>query len=85
MISFEDFLMQDEADKYNMLQECNAYIKSKDKEIERLNSIINELEKFVKNCNEYNSKCNSTIYEGRAFEDSVILCKIKELKGEDKE
>jgi hypothetical protein len=56
-----------------------------EQEIERLNNIISELEKFVKNCNEYNSKCNSTIYEARAFEDSVILYKIKELKGSDKE
>ena len=54
-------------------------------EIERLNNIINEIERFVKSCNEYNSKCNSTIYEARAFEDSVILHKIKELKGSEKE
>jgi len=60
------------------------YNDSKD-EIERLNNILNELEKFVEKCNEYNSKCNSTIYEARAFEDRLILYKIKELKGEDKE
>ena len=54
-------------------------------EIERPNYIINEIERFVKNCIEYNSKCNSTIYEARAFEDSVILHKIKELKGENKQ
>jgi predicted RNase H-like nuclease (RuvC/YqgF family) len=52
VIRFEEFLKQDECDKYNMLQECNAIIqqkeniiKEKDKEIERLkkeNNILKE-------------------------------------------
>lgn len=46
MISFDEFLKQDECDKYNMLLEFIAYIKSKDKEIERLNNIIKELQKI---------------------------------------
>lgn len=78
MISFDEFLKQDECDKYNMLQECGAYIKSKDKEIERLNNIINELEKhFVF------LKMNSTGGNKEFMED--ILLFIKELKDSDKE
>ena len=70
---------------YRYFQEKTTLIEQQRKEIERLNNIINEIERFVKNCIEYNSKCNSTIYEARAFEDSVILHKIKELKGSEKE
>lgn len=48
MISFDEFLKQDEADKYNMLQECNAIIQQKGKEIERLNNIRNKAIDFLK-------------------------------------
>ena len=46
MISFDEFLKQDEADKYNMLQECNAIIQQKE-------NIIKEVREYAntdKNC-----------------------------------
>ena len=55
------------------------------KETKRLNNIINELEKYVEESYKYNSKCLSTIFEARAFEDNKILEKLQELKGSDKE
>ena len=53
MISFEDFLAQDEADKYNMLQECNSYIKSKDREIKWLENQFQQKENIIKEVREY--------------------------------
>ena len=52
MISFEDFLMQEECDKYNMLQECNSYIKSKDREIKRLENQLQQKENTIKGVRE---------------------------------
>ena len=46
MISFDEFLKQDEEDKYNMLQECNAIIQQKE-------NIIKEVREYAntdKNC-----------------------------------
>ena len=40
MISFDEFLKQDEADKYNMLQECNAIIQQKE-------NIIKEVREYI--------------------------------------
>lgn len=42
MISFDEFLKQDEADKYNMLQECNAIIQQKENIIKEVREYINE-------------------------------------------
>ena len=42
---------------------------------------LNELEKYIEESYEYNSKCLSTIFEARAFEDNKILDKLQELKG----
>jgi len=56
-------------------------IENKDKEIERLNNIINELEKDIKNLYTYGIKNNA---EQRDY----LLNRLeglKELKGEDKE
>ena len=53
-------------------------IEEKDKEIKRLNNIINELEKWLKEDKEYamnNFEC------GRCFNMFNILDKLKELKG----
>ena len=47
MISFDEFLKQDEADKYNMLQECNAIIQQKE-------NIIKEVREYIEK--EYLSK-----------------------------
>ncbi len=72
----------------------DSELEEKDKEIERLNNIINELEKY---CNEeiedydkniksqYITDITKEQYEGEkvCFED--MLYKIKELKGVDKE
>lgn len=48
MISFDKFLKQDETDKYNMLQECNAIIQQKEniiKEVrEKLNNYTTRME-----------------------------------------
>ena len=57
-------------------------MKDKDKEIERLNNIINELEKWVK---EDTEKSMMTMETGRAFNMFDILDKLQELKGSDKE
>ena len=40
MISFDEFLKQDECDKYNMLQECNAIIQQKE-------NIIKEVREYI--------------------------------------
>ena len=53
-------------------------------DINELNNIINELEKYIEESYKYNSKCLSTIFEARAFEDNKILDKLQELKGENK-
>ena len=47
MISFDEFLKQDEADKYNMLQECNAIIQQKEKIIKEVREYI-ESKEYVK-------------------------------------
>ena len=43
MISFDEFLKQDEEDKYNMLQECNAIIQQKENIIKELQEDIDIL------------------------------------------
>ena len=60
-----------------LLDKCKAEL-----EVERLNNIINELEKYIEESYKYNSKCLSTIFEARAFEDNKILDKLQELKGD---
>jgi hypothetical protein len=64
----------------NDLAKITEMCLEKDKEIERLNNIINELEKYIEESYKYNSKCLSTMFEVRAVEDNKILDKIKELK-----
>ena len=44
MISFDEFLKQDEADKYNMLQECNAIIQQKENIIKEVREEVRILE-----------------------------------------
>ena len=69
-------------------------LKEKDKEIERLNNIINELEKYcIEEIEDYSKEIKSQYitdntrvqYEGEkvCFED--ILDRLQELKGSDKE
>lgn len=43
MISFDEFLKQDECDKYNMLQECNAIIQQKENIINTFDTFIEEV------------------------------------------
>lgn len=62
--------------------DLNLKIMEKDKEIERLNNIINELEKWIK---EDTEKYMITMETGRAFNMFDILDKLQELKGSDKE
>ena len=65
------------------IMELTADNMVKDKEIERLNNIINELEKFT------NARIQKCYDEGCYIEEFNIYCeydsKIKELKGSDKE
>ena len=42
MISFDEFLKQDEEDKYNMLQECNAIIQQKENIIKEVRELLNQ-------------------------------------------
>ena len=53
-------------------------LKEKDKEIERLNNIINELEKWVK---EDNTCFETQFAMGRCVNFQCILDKLQELKG----
>ena len=78
--------LQKERDMYKgSFEEMSKNYFESQNEIERLNNIINELEKYIEESYKYNSKCLSTIFEARAFEDNIILYKLQELKGSDKE
>ena len=67
-------------------------LKEKDKEIDRLNNIINELEKILEyEKNDYNGNLDiethnidSEFLRGNSWEADYILDKLKELKGENK-
>ena len=76
------------------LTELNEYINAQQEEIERLNNIINELEKYcIEEIEDYSKEIKSQYitdiareqYEGEkvCFED--ILDRLQELKGSDKE
>ena len=66
-------LIQENIDKLNKKRfALEMELIDKNKEIERLNNIINELEKYLNERSEYTNF-------------GVILDKIKELKGSDKE
>ena len=54
-------------------------ISEKDKEIERLNNIINELEKWLK---EYKKQCKKYDSNSTIGVINCILNKLKELKGD---
>ena len=64
-------------------QRNELYISNQEKnfEIERLNNIINELEKWVE---EDENKAMITFETGRCFNYHDIINKIEELKGSDK-
>ena len=78
-IGYKDYLTYTDSQKYNIL------IK-REEEIERLNNIINELEKWLKEQRNY-------YYENYYYSDfnaygnkcDDVLDKLQELKGEDKE
>ena len=72
-ISFIDFTNMSEEKKYNLLNE-------KDKEIERLNNIINELEKWLKEKQDLTCGCGITPEYIYAYEN--CLEKLQELKGD---
>ena len=76
MISFEDFLTQDEADKYNMLQECNSYIKSKDREIKWLENQLQQKENIIKEVREYIKNHSKTNIEWWITGQQKIECKF---------
>ena len=64
-------------------------LKEKEKEIERLNNIINELEKYLRNEEaEYDrlyEEQDEQEYLDKYFATRNVLNKLKELKGEDDE
>ena len=65
--------------------------KNKDKEIERLNNIINELEKYINETKleefekEYGRRYGKTFTQAEVIICNMILNKLQELKGSDKE
>lgn len=72
MISFDEFLKQEECDKYNMLQECNAIIQQKE-------NIIKEVREYIKENQEehkYTDRCGFTYTEGHFLRDSDTLLEI---------
>ena len=60
MISFDEFLKQDEADKYNMLQECNAIIQQKENIIKEVRE---KIENTTINCDGVAEDLIDDIYE----------------------
>lgn len=72
MISFDEFIKQDDAEKYINMQHDLL-------EIERLNNIINELERYINE--EYVYDDNGM----KIIDTSKLQDKLKELKGSDKE
>ena len=76
---------------YTRLEELHDFVidqdlkhrEEADKEIERLNNIIKELEKWLIKQEDYNEKVNSIIFNARGFEDKQVLNKLQELKGSD--
>lgn len=73
----DDICIDDLILDYTMLYELHK------EEIERLKNNWNQLENYIKESYKYNSKCLSTIFEARAFEDNKILEKLQELKGDE--
>ena len=56
-------------------------LEERDKEIERLNNIINELEEYIK----WQRKCSLSLNNGFTVSRlDVVLNKLQELKGDDK-
>lgn len=74
--SLED--MADQSDRY-FVERTELYRENqeKDKEIERLNNIINELEKWLK---EYKTQCKKYDSNSTIIVINCILDKLKELK-----
>lgn len=60
MISFDEFLKQDEADKYNILQECNAIIQQKE-------NIIKEVREEIKDRIERNKDISYIEITNKAY------------------
>ena len=87
MISYNKFIQQDDEDKYNMLLECEAVIRLARNDINRLNNIINELEKWLneKICLNKNDKeyINGIAFVGVNLQMyQMFLDKLQELKGD---
>ena len=78
-------------DVYEIEEDYEIKLEKKDKEIERLNNIINELEKVLDENVEltyvHNGKrqFNKTLTEGGLLFRDYIKSKLQELKGDDKE
>ncbi len=69
------------ADNYVDLEIEYSNEKEKDKEIERLNNIINELEEELEYRISYGEDEEGETYRLMTLEDKIILEKLKELKG----
>lgn len=76
MISFDEFLKQDEADKYNMLLECNAIIQQKENIIREVRE---DLYQVVKWCTE-NKHNEDTIERYLVVDYGTTVGKINEIR-----
>ena len=75
-VSFIDFTNMNDEEKYKLLN-------SKDYEIEKLNNIINELEKFLIQLNTEIKEITNVPFDVKEIMEQ--LDKLQELKGVDKE
>ena len=85
--TYDDYIMS-----YGEVDMIYHYIEEKDKEIERLNNIINELEKWLKYKKEqmeefelYKRKETGAFWYSTMGNIETFIERIQELKGEDKE
>ena len=75
MISFDEFLKQDEADKYNMLQECNAIIQQKE-------NIIKEVITYIEWLRNEHHKTENLGYTKAVYNTNELLVILHKLRGE---
>lgn len=80
-IQSKDFLTYQEQDEWKDYLEriINNCTKEKDKEIARLNKIIDEIEKVINECSILGEYGTSRMF----IEKDYLLNKLKELKGEE--
>lgn len=80
-----DFINQDIQDIIIERDGYKEQVEEKDKEIDRLNNIISELEKWLEESKKYGSLVYSEIKEDGSFEEFIKLEEIKNKLNELKE